>query len=108
MITAVAQLERERVGERRKAALQAEPAPGERAGTVHYGFELDPTDPKGQRLRPCKREQTAIRAALKVRQQGMTLITIADALTKRHQKAVGGEQFHAPGVWKTLRAHATT
>ncbi len=106
VLASVGQWEREAIGERTKAALKSKRERGERAGALPFGFELDPSDESGQRLRECKREQAAIREAVKLRGQGMTTTAIADALTERHAKAARGERFYQPFVWKLLRDRA--
>ncbi len=103
VLASVGQWEREAIGERTKAALRSKRERDQRTGSLPFGFELDPSDERGQRLRGSKREQAAIREAVKLRGQGMTTTAIADALTERHRAAARGERFYQPFVWKLLR-----
>lgn len=106
VLASVGQWEREAIAERTRAALRSKRERGERAGALPFGYELDPADATCQRLRPCKREQAAIRDAVKMRAQGMSQASIAEALTRRHPEAARGGKFHQPMVCKLPRTHA--
>lgn len=107
VLASVGQWEREAIGERTRAALRAKKDRGQRAGTIPYGYELDPRDSSGQGLRPCKLEQEAVAEARRLKRSGKTGQEIADTLTRTHLKAARGVRFYQPFVWKMLQPNAS-
>ena len=83
IIAALAQLEREQIAERVQEVLQEKIRRGERAGTIPYGFELDPADPTGKKLLPQPDEQAVIELQRSLRADGWSYKRIADELSRK-------------------------
>jgi DNA invertase Pin-like site-specific DNA recombinase len=83
ILSAIAQLEREQIAERVHEVLQEKIRRGERAGTIPYGFVLDPSDPTGKMLTPHPGEQEIIGVAKGLRDDGWSYHRIAEELTSR-------------------------
>ena len=83
ILSAIAQLEREQIAERVYEVLQEKIRRGERAGTMPYGFVLDPADPTGKMLTAHPGEQEIIGVAKGLRDGGWSYHRIAEELTRR-------------------------
>ncbi len=83
ILSAIAQLEREQIAERVHEVLQEKIRRGERAGTIPYGFVLDPADPSGKMLKPYPGEREVIKTAQGLRDDGTSYHRIAEELTRR-------------------------
>ena len=83
ILSAIAQLEREEIAERVYEVLQEKIRRGERAGTIPYGFVLDPADPTGKMLTTHPGEQEVIGEAKRLRDDGCSYHRIAVELTRR-------------------------
>ncbi len=83
ILSAIAQLEREQIAERVREVLQEKINRGERAGTVPYGFQVDPADPTGKKLSPHPGEREVIKVAKELRNDGRSYHGIAEELTQR-------------------------
>ncbi len=83
ILSAIAQLEREQIAERVQEVLQEKIRRGERAGTIPYGFVLDPADPTGKMLKPYPGEREVIKVAKELRDDGLSYHGIAEELTQR-------------------------
>ena len=83
ILSAIAQLEREQIAERVHEVLQEKIRRGERAGTIPYGFVLDPADPTGKMLMRHPGEQEIIGEAKGFRSNGWSYHRIAEELTNR-------------------------
>lgn len=77
-LAALAQLEREQIGERTRSVLQFKREAGECVGQVPFGFRRD-----GDRLVSDEDEQRVIGVIRKLRGEGYTYQSIADHLTRR-------------------------
>ena len=80
IMAAMAQLEREQLGERTRAAMQHKKSKLERVGAVPFGFDLDDD---GVHLTPNTQEQEIIGLIHQLRSEGYSLRAIADELTRR-------------------------
>jgi len=83
ILSAIAQLEREQIAERVHEVLQEKIRRGERAGSIPYGFVLDPSDPTGKMLMRHPGEQEIIGVAKGLRGDGWSYHRIAEELTSR-------------------------
>ena len=83
ILSAIAQLEREQIAERVHEVLQEKIRRGERAGTIPYGFVLDPADPTGKMLTRHPGEQDVISVAKGLRDDGWSYHRIAEELSRR-------------------------
>lgn len=92
ILLAVAQWEREAIGERTAAALQHKISRGERAGAIRYGYDLGED---GARLVENAAEQAVIRGIVEDRALGASLREIADDLNRRGIPTKNGR-----GGWK--------
>src|ERR1700730_13477026 len=89
IMTAVAQWEREAIGERTRDAMQHKRSNGERVGNIAYGFRLGVT---GKHLEPEPQEQAVLSTIHDLRERRCTLRGIASELNARG--------------WRTRRASA--
>lgn len=80
MLGAVAQMEREQIGERTRAALAYKRTQGQRLGTTPLGFR---TPGPGASLEPVETELAPVRYILRRRAEGATFRTIAAELTAK-------------------------
>jgi DNA invertase Pin-like site-specific DNA recombinase len=90
IIGAVAQMEREQIGERTRAALNHKKHLGERVGTLPYGFAAG----SGGRLERNEQEQALIDFVLKLRSEKQSFRAIAE-----HLNAIG-YKTRTGGPWK--------
>lgn len=110
VLASVGQWEREAIVERITAALAAKKARGERAGSLPFGFELDPkakgreSDGRIQKLRKNATEQATIKEIIRLRSKGMTTVEIADELNRQKRRA-RGKRWYQPAVWRLLKEH---
>jgi DNA invertase Pin-like site-specific DNA recombinase len=100
ILAALAQMEREQVGERTRAALAYKKQNGERLGTTPLGYETV-TDELGNRhLQPVGREQAVLKQIADLREAGTTYKDIAQRLnsegvpTKRGGRWRGGTVYY--------------
>ena len=97
---AFAELERNVIGERTAAALAVKRQRGEKCGgAVPFGLTLGAD---GRTLVPVAREQAAIRMALKLETDGLSLRAICNALAKAGH-APRGARWHSNTVLRILR-----
>ena len=90
ILASVAQWEREAIGERTSAALQAKRSRGERVGAVRYGFELAED---GRTEVPCASEQETIERARRLRAAGLSLREVARELAETGRVGRTGQVF---------------
>jgi DNA invertase Pin-like site-specific DNA recombinase len=90
ILASVAQWEREAIGERTSAALQAKRARGERVGAVRYGFELAED---GRTEVPCDAEQAIIAEARRLRAAGLSLREVARELEEEGHRGRSGARI---------------
>lgn len=95
MLGAVAQMEREQIGERTRAALAYKRALGERVGTVPLGFR--PTEAGGP-MHPVPAELEVVRHILARREAGAAFRVIAAELRTRGCSTKRGGRWHASTV----------
>lgn len=99
-LAALAQLEREQVGERTRAILLHKKLNGERVGQIPFGFHLS-----GEQVVPDEREQHVIATVRDLRTGGMTYREIANYLTRHNiQNKNGGTKWFTSQVHRMLRA----
>lgn len=99
IITAVAQWEREAIGERTSAVLQHKREQGKVYNHVPYGFLR-----KGDRLSPLPKEQAVIRRIRSMRRKGQALRAIAAKLNQERIPAKQkGAKWYASTVGNVLR-----
>lgn len=98
VLTSVAEWEREAIGERTKAALQAKRARGERAGQVPIGYKAD-----GQQLVEDEQQQEAMKLLRELSSTGLTLRAIAAEL-----EAGGFGRWPVTRVWRVLQKETET
>jgi site-specific DNA recombinase len=95
-----AQMERELIAERTRAALQHKKELGERLGTTPLGFV---TPEAGATMVECAEELETVRLILSMREAGASFRTIASALEAAgRQTKRGGKRWHMEsvrGVW---------
>jgi DNA invertase Pin-like site-specific DNA recombinase len=96
-----AQVEREMIRDRTRAALAAKSAKGERVGGVPYGFAVA-TD--GVHLEPVEHEQATIGRARQLAAEGRSLRGVAAALAQEGRFSRQGGTFHAPQIARMLLA----
>ena len=102
VLASVAQWEREATGERTSAALAHKRANHEyTGGRLPYGWSLADD---GVSLLPNDGEQRVIRAALKLREAGLSLRKVGAALAERGLLPRSGRQWHAKTVRDLLSA----
>ncbi len=80
VLAGAAEMERNLMRERTRAALAVKKSNGQRVGTVPYGFDLSDDCAT---LVPNKSEQSVVRDIRTMRESGKTLKAIADTLTAR-------------------------
>jgi len=96
---AIAQWEREIIGERTAAALSVKRSRGEKTGgSVPYGYTAD----KKKMLHPEPKEQAAITFMKECRKAGLSLRAIANALTENGHPAKNGGLWHPQSVNEIL------
>jgi DNA invertase Pin-like site-specific DNA recombinase len=98
-----AQLEREQVGERTRAALAYKRERGERLGTTPLGFR---TPGPGVALEPVEAELGPVRYILRRRGEGATFRTIAAELTAQGLPTKRGGHWHETTVRRLWRGRA--
>lgn len=102
VLMSVSQWEREVIGERTAAAMAEKAARGEyTGGAVPFGFELAPD---GVRLRPCPAEQEILAEIRALRDDGLSLRAVADALNARGALRRDGKRWHKVAVHRVLKA----
>jgi putative DNA-invertase from lambdoid prophage Rac len=79
IVSAFAEFERNRIGERIKATKQRQKANGEYSGAVPFGFSVD----ANRRLVPVREQQVAIRRIHTLHTKGLSLRAISADLAKR-------------------------
>jgi DNA invertase Pin-like site-specific DNA recombinase len=95
VLGALAQMEREQVGERTRAALAYKRDRGERVGTTPLGFR---TPAPGAPMEPAERELEPVRVILARRATGVSFRAIAAELRLRGARTKRGGRWHASTV----------
>lgn len=101
LMGAMAQMEREMIGERVREALAYKLEVGEYLGAAPLGFEAVET-PEGRKLAEVEEEQQAVSRARELRAQGFTLRQVAEVLTREGFNTKRGGQWYACTVQKVL------
>ena len=99
VMAGVAEMERNMIRERTKAALAHLKAEGKRTGSVPYGSKLAPD---GKTLIKNSTEQKVIRLARRLRKQGKSLRQIAQELSKQGLTSRTGKVFYAQQISRML------
>lgn len=99
VLAALAEFEREQLGERTRQAMQHMKAQGRVVGAIPHGYQRD-----GENIIPKETEQRILRAVTELRNKGMSLRAIADELTARGAFNRGGRPFHPQSVRAMLQA----
>jgi site-specific DNA recombinase len=99
ILASVAQWEREAIGERTSAALQAKRARGERVGHLRYGYRLAVD---GKTEEPCPAEQAIIAEARALRAAGLSLRAIAAELERAGHVGRSGARIGKTQVGKMV------
>jgi DNA invertase Pin-like site-specific DNA recombinase len=99
IIDCFAQYERAIIKARTKEALGVKKGKGERVGQIPYGWMLSDD---GIHLTPHIAEQEIIKAARKLREEGMTFQSIGDTLAKRGMFPREGKSFWYPQTVSNL------
>lgn len=102
ILAALAQMEREQIGERTSMALQFKKSRGERLGTTPFGFETVCIDGQNQLL-PVEEEQEVIRRMGQLRSSGATLQSIADTLNEEGVATKRSGRWHPGSVNYVLK-----
>ena len=100
LLTAVAQWERETIGERVKTAMQHMRSQGRRVGQIGYGWRLAAGSTTV--LEPEPSEQAVIAQARELRASGLTLRTICGELTTRGHLSRAGKPFGSAQVLRMV------
>ena len=100
IMAGVAEMERNMIRERTKAALTHLKAQGKRTGSVPYGSKLAPD---GKTLLEEPSEQEVIQAARRLRRRGSSLRKISEKLTKRGCRSRNGSVFHPEQINRMLK-----
>lgn len=106
MLGAVAQMEREQVGERTRAALAYKRERGERVGTTPLGFR---TPTPGAPMEPAEWELEPVRVILARRAAGVPFRAIAAELRMRGERTKRGGRWHAStvrAIWQGRERYA--
>jgi DNA invertase Pin-like site-specific DNA recombinase len=98
MMAAIAEFERNVIGERTSAALQHKARNGEFTGTAPFGYRQE-----GRMVIRDDAEQAAIAYMLEMQQDGMTLRAIAEELNISKHKP-RGKRWHVNSVFRILSA----
>ena len=104
LMSAIAQMEREIIGERTKAALSHKRAKGEKTGgSVPFGFDVDETGHLVENIV----EQKAIRLIASLRRKGYSLRAICRELAKEgHRTKAGKDKWDPKSVSRILKRAA--
>jgi DNA invertase Pin-like site-specific DNA recombinase len=100
---ALAEMERELIGERTAAALAHKKANGERLGATPLGFR---TASPGGDLEPDPNELVSVERVLTLWRRGMSYRRIASTLNAERCKTKRGGRWHASTVVKIVRRRA--
>ena len=95
--------ERELIKSRKKAALQAKKARGERVGHIPFGFRLAQD---GVHLEEEPQEQDILRQMAELRAEGLSIREIAAALNERGAFNRGKAQWHHMSVHRIMKMAA--
>lgn len=98
ILDAVAELERSLIAARTRAALQAKKAQGFRVGNIVRGWQLGPDG----KLVPHEGEQSMIETVYMLRDQNMTMVTIAEVLYERGFRSRRGRRLCWQAIQKVL------
>lgn len=104
IIAAVAQMEREQIGERTRAVLQYKKSIGERTGNIPYGYDAD----ENGKLVTNPQEQRIIAEARGLRDVGYSLREIAESLNVSGFLTRRGSPWKHQYVARILRDRETT
>jgi site-specific DNA recombinase len=97
---ALAEMERELIGERTAAALAHKRDVGERLGTTPLGYR---TPGPGQGMEPVPEEQATIRRILMLRRRGHSYRAIAAQLSKEGHRTKRGARWHHSTIANVVR-----
>jgi site-specific DNA recombinase len=98
---ALAEMERELIGERTAAALAYKRDRGERLGTTPFGFK---TPAPGLELEPEPAEQAVIEHAVRLRRRGLSYRQVAARLNAEGAPTKRGARWHHTSVRNVVRA----
>jgi DNA invertase Pin-like site-specific DNA recombinase len=101
VLGAVAQWEREAIGERTRAALAVKKARGERVGAVPYGYRLA-ADGVALEVEPAEAEVLTV--ARELRAAGLSLRAVGAELNARGMAPRGGGAWHPQAVARLIEA----
>ncbi|MDY0060029.1 MAG: recombinase family protein [Myxococcota bacterium] len=99
MMAGVAEMERNLIADRTRAALAHKKAHGERTGSVPFGSRLAAD---GVHLEACPAELAVIRLAQELRADGLSLRQIGAALEARGLRPRNGAAWHAPQIARMM------
>lgn len=103
ILSALAQMEREQIGERTSQALQHKKMNGDVLGTTPFGFKTE-WDEDGKRiLVPTEEEQVILNMIGKMRDSGMSFASIAEVLNKDGVQAKRGGRWHPSTIQNLIQ-----
>jgi site-specific DNA recombinase len=101
MMAGFAEMERNLISERTRTALQHKKSASRvYSRLIPLGFDRD-----GDKLVPNKEEMKTVRRVLKLRSQGLSMQSIADALNQAGAATKQGGRWHAVTIQKILKIH---
>ena len=98
LLASLAQLEREQISERTKAALAHKRENGEFLGTPPLGYQVEVSSSGERNLIPVHEEQLVLQRIDDMRREGKTYQQIADALNKDEVRTKRGKLFRKASV----------
>jgi DNA invertase Pin-like site-specific DNA recombinase len=99
ILAALAEMERERISERTRFALNHKRSQGERPGTTPYGFETT----EDGRLVPVRAEQETLAYIAELRREGTAYATIAEHLNAEGVRTKRGKRWYASTVASLIK-----
>ena len=103
ILAALAQMEREQIGERTSAVLQMKKAKGERLGTTPFGYATIENGDGVKQMVKDEKEQRVLSDIHAMRVGGMPYYRIAEDLNERGARTKRGRKWHAATVSYLLR-----
>ena len=98
LLASLAQLEREQISERTKAALAHKKENGEYLGSPPLGYQIEVSTSGKRNLVPVRAEQLVLQRIDDMRRDGMTYQQIADALNKSDVRTKRGKLFRKASI----------
>ena len=98
ILSALAQMEREQIGERTSQALQHMKSNGETLGTTPLGYESQKDEDGRRILVPCHEEQVILKQIDDLRHSGLSYAVIAEQLNKKGVPTKRNGSWHASTV----------